>query len=256
MTHRAFTDTGLAREKNEDTCATLTLKEGATLLLLADGMGGAAAGDVASRMFIDECQALFRERAGSLERENAVGLVEEAFRLGNRAVHGYSREKGLTGMGTTGVIALIIKNELFGGWIGDSRLYLHRQGRLTQLSRDHSRVQEMVDQGVIHESEAFGHPMSHILSRVIGPYGEVESDLVKPVLLEKEDLILLSSDGLHDLLPDGEIEETLNRYMDEENLIFDYENIWNDLLEQVFERGARDNVSVVLYGHGSKRFTS
>ncbi len=256
MTHRAFTDRGLAREKNEDTCATLTLKEGATLLLLADGMGGAAAGDVASRMFIDECRALFMERAGFLERENAVGLVQEAFRLGNEAVHEYGRDKGLSGMGTTGVIALILENELFGGWIGDSRLYLHRQGRLTQLSRDHSRVQEMVDRGMISETEAFGHPMGHILSRAIGPYGEVESDILEPLSLEKEDVILLSSDGLHDLVPDREIEETLNRHMADDRHIVDVETIWNDLLEQVFQMGARDNVSVVLYGHGSERFTS
>lgn len=254
MIHRAFTDRGYARERNEDFCESLALADGATLLLLADGMGGAAAGDVASRLFIEECRTFFQGRVDSLDQGSAGGLVQEAFRLGNKAVHRYSRDRGLAGMGTTGVIGLVLGKELFGGWIGDSRLYLHREGRLTQLSRDHTRVQEMVDRGMISETEAFDHPMGHVLSRAIGPHEEEESDLVEQVTLENEDLVLLSSDGLHDIVPRKGIENTLNRHMSEERDIVDFEAIWKDLLEQVFEKGARDNLSVVLYGHESDRF--
>ncbi len=215
---------------NEDA---LMVRSADGLWVVADGMGGHDAGEVASKMISSAMEKLDTNRS----IPDLVDAVEDRLLEVHREIRNYSRTHcdGRT-MGST-VVTLITRDDL--GvciWAGDSRLYRYRDDRLTQLSTDHSQVNEMVARGLLTPEEAENHPASNVITRAVGATDTLylDTDVCE---LRKGDIYLLCSDGLYGALSQDEILSRLRR-----STIHDYAN---DLIEDSLHNGARDNVTVV-----------
>jgi len=232
----SITDRGLHRPNNEDA---LLDDIGIALFAVADGMGGHAAGEVASRIAVD---AVAREAAaGRKPRANAADPLVRAFTLANREIRRKGRaEPEKRGMGTT--LSVLSGNSGNSRGVivhvGDSRVYRARGGRLEQLTRDHTWVQERVDAGVLTPEQARSHPYASILTRVLGTEERLMPD-VFALDIEPGDIFLLCSDGLTAMVSDAEIESTLQR---EEPL----QQLAERLVAMAKASGGSDNVTVVL----------
>ncbi len=195
----AFSHRGGVRDHNEDAFVELA---DSGLWVVADGMGGYRAGDVASQLICDTVTSAYRRHDGMLGKVE----LEQAIQQANRRIRRYGQEElaGQT-LGST-VVALLVKDgyyHLF--WAGDSRCYLARRGELIRLSRDHSQVAEMVDQGIIDEHEAESHPLAHVITRALG----VEDDLAldyRSGTVQPDDCFMLCSDGVSKELEDAELQ--------------------------------------------------
>ncbi|HTR44399.1 MAG TPA: protein phosphatase 2C domain-containing protein, partial [Thermodesulfovibrionales bacterium] len=168
-------DAGLRRAQNEDA---FVVKNDLGFFVVADGMGGAAAGEVASRIFVETATGVLSgERASE---EETVALVQKAFSTANESILDQARENPrYRGMGCTAEVAVFFQRSFVIGHVGDSRTYLFRQGHLEQITKDHSLVQEQVDRGLITAAEARHHPHRHVIARAVGVDGKLEIDLVK-----------------------------------------------------------------------------
>ncbi len=227
------TDTGRVRASNED-----ALLARPPLFLVADGVGGATGGEVASgevRRVLAEYQP-----GGPDPREQLVRLLKKA----NRSIFELAETRGLTGMGTTATAALVGGRSVYLAHVGDSRAYRHRGGELTRLTEDHSLVAELVRDGSISEEEAQFHPQRSIITRALGIEPEVEVD-VRETGWQEGDIYLLCSDGLTSMVGDEEIAALLAR--EEENL----EQAAAALVAAANERGGHDNITVVLFAPGT-----
>ena len=222
------THKGMVRETNEDSVFPTSSGESTdrVVLIVADGMGGHVAGEVASRIAINAAAA-----ASDLEATDRVAA-------GNRAIREeVARDPGLEGMGTT-MTLLTIEGEIATiGHIGDSRAYLLREGELTQLTDDHTVAAEYVAQGQLTREEAARVPQRHMLLRTLGLTRFVNVDEVK-VDLSPGDRILLCSDGLTEMVSDADISKTLaDRSPDEV--------VW-ELVEMANDAGGVDNITVIV----------
>lgn len=239
-------DEGCVRTNNEDTPLVAWLPvetEGsssdspALLLAVCDGMGGAAAGEVASR---EAAAVILRELSSEpIATAEAVStLVDKAIRAAARHVFDLAtRTPAHEGMGTTATVCVIARGQAVLGQVGDSRAYLLRAGRLQQLTRDQTLRQLMVEKGQIqeHSRDWFG---SHIILQAVGTTSDVEVDL-KRVQLVADDILLVCSDGLIDALDDDAIAETLMRATSSELAC-------RELITRAREAGATDNVTCVV----------
>ncbi|HEV2817350.1 MAG TPA: PP2C family serine/threonine-protein phosphatase [Allosphingosinicella sp.] len=196
----ALTHRGLVREQNEDG---FCLRERAGLWAVADGMGGHEGGEWASARLVAELDRVELEA----ELEAAERRLADAIRAANDAIAAEAEARGGR-MGTTLVALLVRERAFLVLWVGDSRAYLLRDGALRRLSRDHSRVQEMVELGLIAPAEAAGHPLGHILTRALGERGGAEIDRAGGEV-KAGDVFLLCSDGLHGCVGEGEIRRQL-----------------------------------------------
>jgi protein phosphatase len=223
------TDTGRQRRENEDSAYVR-----APVFVVADGMGGAQAGEVASSIAIE---AFERELPDSGTPEERLA---ERVREANQQIYEHSRaEHGREGMGTTLTAAYLDDAHLAIAHVGDSRAYLFRDGELTRLTQDHSLVDELVRQGKLTEEQAAEHPQRSIITRALGPEPDVEVDTwTYPV--RAGDVLLLCSDGLTSMVPEEQIAEILRSA---ETL----EEAGGRLIEQANEAGGRDNITVVLF---------
>lgn len=223
-----LSDVGRVRLKNEDT---LAVEPSRGLVMVADGMGGAPGGEVASALAVQEvCRGLHADME-----------LREAILQANLKILETSRSQpSLAGMGTTlTVLHLDSETGTFRvGHVGDSRAYRFREGVLVQLTRDHTAVAEMVAGGILPPSDARGHPMAHILSRVLGSRPEPEVDLI-PGMARKGDIFLLCSDGLTKVF---ENEELGDRIVEGKGKRL--ENLIRALVDEANARGAPDNVTV------------
>ena len=227
----AASDVGRRRSVNQDAILTT-----ATLFVVADGMGGHAAGDIAATMAISSFEAA-GERVGT---EAAFG---EAIDAANAAIYQASLgDPSLAGMGTTLVAACLLGGEagdrLVVMNVGDSRAYRFRSGTLTQITEDHSMVAEMVRRGELSPEEAESHQQRHVITRALGLGPDVSADTF-PVPVRKGDRVLLCSDGLTDELDDEEIALALST-------IADPQVAAEDLVARANAHGGADNISVVL----------
>ena len=237
----AAVDPGRARSNNEDAVATDAV---VSLAVLADGMGGYNAGEVASNMatnFIGaELGRWLREaslQASEAEVRRAMDIcVDNA----NRAIFNAANSNPqYAGMGTTLVVALFRDSRLIVGHVGDSRAYRLRSGRLQQITRDHSLLQEQIDSGMISAEEAKFSQNKNLVTRALGVDPEVETEIHDyPVL--PGDIYLLCSDGLNDMVEDEEIHLTLQM------LAANLELAATQLIQMANDNGGRDNVSVIL----------
>jgi protein phosphatase len=207
------------------------------IVVVADGMGGAPAGDLASALAVQEVARGLHAGEG----------MKASIQAANRKVRQMAADQpALEGMGST-VTALALSAEegsFVIGHVGDSRAYRLRGGVLVQLTRDHTVVQDMVDAGRIPRSAERGHPLSHILSRVLGSEEDVDVDLVEGPVKEG-DCFLLCTDGLSKVLDDSELELWLNR-----SGAVGLEELVGEILEEGNRRGAPDNITLAILTAG------
>ena len=198
MEYGAFSHKGLQRRSNEDHY--YIPKDGGqqpALMLVADGMGGHNAGDLASKLAVDHVAAFFAEKADDFHSSEdliqaAMVSIEEA----NQQVYQLSlTEEHFSGMGTTLTLAVFLGKQLYIAHAGDSRCYLIREGSVRQITRDHSLVQELLDNGSITRDEMEFHPKKNVITRALGTEEKLRIDCFEETLKE-DDLILLCTDGL------------------------------------------------------------
>jgi protein phosphatase len=235
------TNTGLVREINEDSLAFFP-EHG--LALLADGMGGHNAGEVASQLILEAVAEHLVVRAVS---PSSRGQIVRAVEAANTSLlEAVSRQPELEGMATTLVLAQLSGNRLIHAHVGDSRLYLLRGSKIEQLTSDHSMAQEMIDQGVFHsmdEALNAGVPPS-VLTRGLGIEEQVAVD-VGELAVDVGDILLLCSDGLSGLVSDQTILNTI------ESADGNLAQAADRLVELALENGGIDNISLILMRHGN-----
>ena len=229
------TDVGLVRSNNEDA---FVVNSKAVFCLVADGMGGAAAGETASRIFAQTADQVFPAEADRDEL-TVMHSVRETFQKANDLILSHvSQHPEHTGMGCTAELMAFSTESFIIGHMGDSRTYLYREGQLRQLTKDHSFVQEQIDQGVISPEEARQHKMRNVILRAVGVRPSVELDTVCGSVLPN-DMFLLCSDGLTDMVEDTDISKILNQNGDLSNKAV-------RLVELAKQAGGKDNITVVL----------
>ena len=229
------TDVGLRRSNNED--AFLVLSEHG-VVAVADGMGGAAAGEVASSIFVETVAELFHSYE-AVSPDEAASLVQEAFRSANqRMVSHVIQHPQDHGMGCTAELLAFGGDRYVLGHVGDSRTYLFRDGELRQITKDHSLVQQQVDQGLISPAEAKKHALKNVVLRALGADLELSLDLIRGRVFPG-DLFLLCSDGLTDMVDDDGIRQTVSSQQPLPDLV-------TRLIEEAKSAGGRDNITVVL----------
>lgn len=230
----SFSETGCVRKNNED--AYLALPEYG-LYAVADGMGGALAGEVASQTALGQLEKLAPKLVNMHDGGLETGLAK-ALAQANRVVYEISTERPETeGMGTTLTALLVRKNQGFIAHVGDSRAYLWRGNELIPLTVDHSLVGELVRLGQISPEEAEKHPQRHMIIRAVGTSEQVEVDS-RPLDLLDSDVILLCTDGFSNLLSDDEIQQEFQRNTP-------WQERLENLRQMVLQRGAPDNFTVL-----------
>jgi serine/threonine protein phosphatase PrpC len=198
---------GPVRDENQDAAVAWRGEGGEAVLIVADGMGGHAAGREAAEIVVRAALDALRSVDGE-ERRDWDAALRQAFADAQEAVR-VAQGAETAGMGATAVVAVIGAGPrgpvLHLAHVGDSRAYLYRGRSLIRLTADHSLVGQMVRDGFLREEEAFGHPDSNVIQRAVGQRAPLAPELQPPLPLDPGDLILLSSDGLHGALPDAEI---------------------------------------------------
>ena len=227
--HAGDTSPGRKRIRNED-----TFVRDPPLFAVADGMGGAQAGELASGLAADA----LRERGRGIATEERIA---ELLREANRRVFARANEDAAaSGMGTTVTVALVEGDHVFFGHVGDSRAYLIREGELAQITDDHSLVAELVRSGRLSPEEAEGHPQRSVITRALGTDSEVDVDTFS-VATQPGDLFLICSDGLSSMVDNRTILEVAERYRN--NL----DEAARALLAAANLAGGEDNITVVLF---------
>jgi protein phosphatase len=233
------TDVGCVREINEDSGRFVrpndpeVLKEKGVLLVVADGMGGHSAGEVASGMAAELVPRLYFE-----SKDEAQDAFKKAVEEANRRIHAASLEdESKRGMGTTCTALVLLDGQAFAAHVGDSRLYMLRDGKVYLLTEDHSAVMEMVKLGLITMEQARHHEDKNVILRALGTTPEVEVSMLKPFSVRVGDQYLLCSDGLYDLVPDDEIERELSAN-------HDIHAAGERLITLAKARGGHDNITV------------
>lgn len=242
------THVGMHRQLNEDSMASLEVTaayESKTrkrvLLLVADGMGGHNAGEIASKIGSETIVNALAQMLSSKD-ENASRYDETlraAISLANqRILEASVQTPGSEGMGTTITLAIIDGNQLHAANVGDSRCYIINEEDVWQFTKDHSYVQQLVDQGQITREEARTHPRRNEITRVVGYYGVVEVD-TGITSLDQNDLVLICSDGLTAYVEDDELKGIVLDHTDPQKAC-------DELVELANSRGGRDNISVII----------
>ncbi|MBI3562506.1 MAG: Stp1/IreP family PP2C-type Ser/Thr phosphatase [Gammaproteobacteria bacterium] len=237
------TDVGMSREHNEDS---IGWDADIGLVLLADGMGGHNAGEIASELAVTTIrEALHDVLIPELVEANVINFadaVREAVVYANEEIHLQANSRlECAGMGTTLVLTLFHDSKITFAHVGDSRIYRFRNAEVEQITSDHSLVQEMVDNGYLSEEEALLSTNRNLITRALGISPEVEVD-VETHELEKEDIYLLCSDGLSDLLNEEDMQASLIQHRQ------DIAQAAHSMVELANSRGGTDNISVILVG--------
>ena len=214
-----------------------------TLLAVADGMGGAAGGEVASKLAMEVLDDSFSRYVEMINRgEPVVGvgsLTEKAVRLANRRVHAEAVQKaGQRGMGTTLTSVAIHERKAYLGHVGDSRAYLIRNDKIYQLTKDHSWVEEQLEKGLLTEEQARNHEWRNLITRALGTKPQVSPDIVE-IDVHEGDVFVISTDGLHGVVGPEEILDEVKRTRNRQSSV-EY------LIALANERGGHDNITVVM----------
>lgn len=220
---------GLVRQRNED-----RFYIGDSFCIVTDGMGGYKGGEIASTMVVDTL-------AADMQRWQDVSAdaLRRAVAKANMAVYDCVKTTpALEGMGTTAVVAYVTGSDLYWANVGDSRLYVFHEDRLTQISTDHSMVQALYEAGELKADDMLQHPQRNVLTRAVGvgPVVDIDAGVYKVM---PGDRILLCSDGLSGYIEQAVIEEAFRKEAKDERLI-------EDLMTLVYDQGARDNVTIVI----------
>ena len=231
-----ISDKGKKRMLNED-YADYYVTDEYELFVLADGMGGHNAGEVASKLAADTILEYIKENWNTFKEDN---ILLRAIKVANKKVFDLSNiNEELRGMGTTVAACLITDSKTYVANVGDSACFILTDGELTKITKDHSLVQELLDSGTITEDEALTHPRKNIITRAIGAYEDVEVDIFKLPNI-KESKYILCSDGLLNEVTKDEIQHILK--------IYDNEEAAKQLVILANEREGRDNITVLVFG--------
>lgn len=226
-----LTDVGRVRKHNEDNIALLTPQG---IWVVADGMGGHAAGDVASAIIVEEMESLGMPVSAQDQRSRMLERLDRA----HLRILAHAQANGLSTVGATVAALLIFEAELTCVWAGDSRIYLWRQGKLTQLTQDHSEVAQLVAAGQMTEAEARTAARRNVITRAIGIGPKADPQLVSGVA-QPCDRFLVCSDGLTEHMDDHDIAALLANPAPPNDIA-------SALIRETLERGAKDNVSVII----------
>lgn len=246
LEYSARTDTGRKRKGNEDS---FIINDEEGLFVVADGMGGHAAGEVASRLAVESIEEFVRmtgsdrEITWPFEIDDSMPLdanrLKIALRLANRKVIKFPEERHeYQGMATTVVSMLFSDSTIYIGHVGDSRAYRVRDGQITQLTNDHSWVNEQVVSGVLTSNQARNHPLRNVVTRAVGSRWDLQVDLLTEDAKDG-DLYLLCSDGLSTMLDDDEILQILKAASTAEAAC-------ERLIERANEAGGEDNITAIV----------
>ncbi len=241
-----ISDIGKCRKNNEDAFYVPSPTDDIqNLYIIADGMGGCNAGEVASQYAIESFLGYIRREQSSHCEEDIPDLLAEAMVASNKAVYEKSNaSREFAEMGTTLVAAAIQEGKIFVAYVGDSRAYLYRKKKLNPLTTDHSYVMELVRLGSITKEEAASHPKRNIITRAVGIKDTVETDAVVEQAMQG-DILLLCTDGLSGMLADQEMADMIGKRMSLEKKA-------RKLVEMANERGGYDNISLILVDVGGK----
>lgn len=222
---------GYKRSRNEDRYLIRLLQGGQAILLgVADGMGGEPGGDISAQIVIDILKQ-YQPPAKTTEK----GLADILEKAGKKIRHRAQEKTELEGMGTTATLALVANGMAYWAHVGDSRLYLYRDGELTQITSDHVFIQEFIDDGTLSQYDAERHPLRNMLDQCVGCMDMIPDSGRFPV--QPGDKLLLCSDGLTRQVPDDKIKEVLEN----DNA----RTVSERLVEKALEAGGTDNVTVV-----------
>ncbi|HHT47585.1 MAG TPA: Stp1/IreP family PP2C-type Ser/Thr phosphatase [Firmicutes bacterium] len=237
---------GCIRDKNED-CYFIPPEKGPFIFAVADGMGGHAAGEVASSLSIEALEkniARFSDKLQSYSLNEMKNFLKESILKANKEIFDIqSQSSDLKGMGTTFTVAVFFHQELLIGHIGDSQAYLFNESGYVQITEDHSLVAELLKNGEIEPDEVYDHPQRHLLTRALGTSSSLNIDFytegIKP-----GDCILLCTDGLTNVLRPAEIRDIIFEYdyRESNNL----EKVADRLLNKANELGGPDNITFEL----------
>ncbi len=235
----ATSDKGMVRDMNQDYYYISNSNIGYNLYILADGMGGYNGGEIASRLAVEATQKYISENIKGIElnRDTLQQLLRKSMEYANEIVYEKSKEDiKLSEMGTTLEVCLIYNNKVYIGHIGDSRVYRIRKNIIRKLTTDHSYVEKLVKDGTITREEAYNHPKKNMLIKALGCEPTIEPDIMVKGFL-KDDILLICSDGLTNLLKDKEIYEIITNNL---------ENADKILISRANENGGYDNITSIV----------
>lgn len=238
MKYFGISDVGLVRKINQDCYSITTNKAQDTLAIVCDGVGGGRSGDIASKAAASFLSDRFNNcEAFSDDRQIREWLNKTITEVNAFVVSLALSKRKYEGMSTTLVAALFCKLGTYVVNVGDSRAYYLSDEQLIKITKDHTLVETLVDQGLIKPEDALKHPHRHVLINAIGIESEIKIDIFR--LSEPYELLMLCSDGLHGYLSDDEIQTHIN-------IKQDIEHITQNLVDQANQKGGMDNVTIVL----------
>lgn len=234
------TDVGMTRSMNQDSFLVSEDKNnGLKLYILADGMGGYKGGEIASKVAVAAVAKYITEKFAEIpkDKQSILELVEDSIIFANSAIYEESeQDEELQDMGTTLEVVLIYKSKIYIGHIGDSRVYRIRKNKMKKITTDHSYVEKLIQDGEISREEAYTHPKRNLLIKALGTDEEVEPDLIYTVL-NKNDMIIMCSDGLTNMIREEEIL----------NIVKDCEADPTEVLvDKANVAGGLDNITVIV----------
>lgn len=233
------TDAGRIRDNNQDAYY-LPLDEERPLFIIADGMGGHKAGEIASNLAIEIISDNFSKSSNSehMEEDDIKDKIFSSIDEANDKIYKKAmEEENCSGMGTTVTLAYIANKNLYIGHVGDSRAYIFKDGNLSQVTEDHSLVEELIKNGSISKEEARHHPQRNIITRAVGTSKKIVADLIT-LPKNKTEILLLCTDGLTNMLDDEEIKKSL---INSENM----QQVCEDLVQLSNDKGGYDNITVL-----------
>ena len=235
-------DRGMIREINEDSYNIIAGYPGVPVsFIIADGMGGHNSGEIASKAAVDFVSNYILQFPGTLSNEeNIADSLAETMSKANARVYALSKEeKANSGMGTTLIVAIICNKKLFVGHIGDSRVYLIRNGKIKRITSDHSYIEELVRSGSLTRKEAEKHPKKNLITRALGCSDEIEIDTYT-CEIKTNDIFMLCTDGLTNMLGEEEIMQVLEK-TDDPGAACD------ELVAGANRNGGEDNITVIAF---------
>ena len=242
--YHSVTDVGRQREANEDSRAEYALGDGGVLLVVADGMGGHENGEVASRIAVEALGQIFQNSPAPDPRDK----LKNGMLVANQRIVSEAERLKVEGMGTTAVAAYVRGNRAFVAHVGDSRLYHVRDGALIWRTTDHTRVQKMVQMGILSAEEAKDHPDANVVSRALGFAQLADGTALEPEVQEEPlelrpgDSLILCTDGLYDGVTDVEVAQTVGGRTAKDGA--------QALVDLANERGGHDNITVTVLHYG------
>lgn len=236
----AATDVGMVRQENQDDYRAQQLSENEAWAVVCDGMGGVHGGKLASHTGCNSIQSFFAEKMEECSAGREKAFLMQAVQQANRDIFSAAqKDPELYGMGTTIVCVLVRENLLHLCHVGDSRCYLLREGALQQMTKDHSYVQELVDQGTITQEQAEHHPKKNVITRALGVDLQVAVEY-NCIPLQHGDRVLLCSDGLTNMVSAAQLLELMAQD--------DFHAIPDEMVQAANKNGGADNITALLIG--------